>query len=94
MSEQLEFNKTPDEGGMVLRSKQMDLDAGWLGRCFGSGKNAPMNIAGTLVLLLAASGIAVLFFQSAIAAAEYWKIIVPLLTLVMGFVFGKSSKEP
>lgn len=94
MSDQLEFNKTPDEGGMVLRSKQMDLDAGWLGRCFGSGKNAPMNIAGTLVLLLAASGITVLFFQSAIPAADYWRIIVPLLTLVMGYVFGKSSKEP
>ena len=93
MSDQLEFNKTPDEGGMVLRSKQMDLDAGWLGRCFGSGKNAPMNIAGTLVLLLLASGIAVLFFQSAIPASDYWKIIVPLLTLVMGYVFGKSSKE-
>lgn len=93
MSDNIEFNKEPDQGSMVLRSKQMDLDAGWLGRCFGSGKNAPMNIAGTLVLILAASGIAVLFLQSAIPATEYWKIIVPLLTLVIGYVFGKSSKD-
>ena len=93
MSENIQFNKEPDEGGIVLRSKQMDLDAGWLGRCFGSGKNAPMNIAGSLVLLLTASGVAVLFLQAAIPAAEYWKIIVPLLMLVMGYVFGKSSKE-
>ena len=91
MSDHLEFNKTPDEGGMVLRSKQMDLDSGWLGRCFGSGNNAPTNIAGALVIFLLLSGIAVLFLQSAIPPLEYWKIIAPLLTLVLGYLFGKKS---
>jgi hypothetical protein len=88
----IQFNITPDQGAFVLRSKEMDLEAGWLGRFFGSGTTAPLNIAGLLVLLLGGSGVAVLFFQSAIPAGEYWKIIVPLLTLVMGYVFGKSSK--
>jgi hypothetical protein len=88
----IQFNTTPDQGAFVLRSKEMDLEAGWLGRFFGSGTTAPLNIAGLLVLLLGGSGVAVLFFQSAIPAGEYWKIIVPLLTLVMGYVFGKSSK--
>lgn len=93
MSDNIEFNTKPDEGHFVLRSKQMDLEAGWLGRCFGSGKNAPLNIAGILVVALVLSGIATLFVQTSIAAADYWRLIVPLLTLVMGFVFGKSSRE-
>ena len=44
-----------------------------------------------MVVLLVGSGVAVLFLQSAIPASDYWKIIVPLLTLVMGYVFGKGS---
>ena len=88
----IQFNTTPDQGAFVLRSKEMDLEAGWLGRFFGSGETAPLNIAGLLILLLGGSGVAVLFLQSAIPAGEYWKIIVPLLSLVMGYVFGKSSK--
>lgn len=91
MTNEIELVGKGDDSPIVLRSKQMDLEAGWLGRCFGSGRNAPMNIAGLFVLLLAGSGIIVLFVTSAIPAAEYWKIIVPLLTLVMGYVFGKGS---
>jgi hypothetical protein len=88
----IQFNKTPDENQFVLRSKEMDLEAGWLGRCFGTSKNAPLNIAGLVVLTLVATGVATLFLQSALSAAEYWKIAVPLITLVMGFIFGKSPK--
>ena len=93
MAENIEYNKTPDQEAFVLRSKQMDLEAGWLGKCFGSRANAPLNIAGLLVVLLVGSGILVLFLQSAIPSPEYWKVIVPLLTLVMGYVFGKGSKD-
>lgn len=87
----IQFNKEPDQDTFVLSSKKMDLDAGWLGRLFGASNNAPLNIAGLMVLLLVGSGVVVLFLQSAIPAGEYWKIIVPLLTLVMGYVFGKGS---
>jgi len=93
MASEIEYNKAPDPNQFVLRSKEMDLEAGWLGRCFGTSKNAPLNIAGLVVALLVGSGVAVLFFQSAIPAAEYWKITVPLITLVMGFIFGKGSKD-
>jgi hypothetical protein len=92
-NEKIQFNTEPDQDVFVLRSKKMDLDAGWLGRCFGASNNAPLNIAGLLVVLLVGSGVAVLFFQSAIPAGDYWKIIVPLLTLVMGYVFGKGSQH-
>ncbi len=93
MTDKIVFNKTPDQNQFVLRSKEMDLEAGWLGRCFGTGKNAPLNIAGLVVVLLVGAGLAVLFLQSAIPAPEYWKIAVPLITLVMGFIFGKGSKD-
>jgi hypothetical protein len=89
----IEFNKTPDENQFVLRSKEMDLEAGWLGRCFGTGANAPLNIAGLVVVLLVGAGLAVLFLPSAIPASDFWKLAVPLITLVMGFIFGKGAKN-
>jgi hypothetical protein len=76
----IQFNTTPDQGAFVLHSKEMDLEAGWLGRFFGSGTTAPLNIAGLLVFLLGDSGVAVLFFQNAIPTNEYWKIFVSLST--------------
>ncbi len=91
--QKIEYNVTPAPDTFVLRAKEMDLEAGWLGRCFGGRSNAPMNIAGLLVVLLLGSGIAVLFFQNAMGAADYWKTIVPLVTLVMGYVFGKGGKD-
>jgi hypothetical protein len=91
MADKIQYNTEPDQDAFVLRSKKMDLEAGWLGKCFGGSSNAPLNIAGLLVVLLVGSGVSVLFFQSAIPASDYWKIIVPLLTLVMGYVFGKGS---
>ncbi len=89
----IEFSRVPVDSALVLRSKEMDLEAGWLGRCFGAASNAPMNIAGVVVLLLVLSGLLVLFVRSAVPAGEYWKIIAPLITLVLGYMFGKSTKE-
>lgn len=36
-----------------LEHKRMSLDAGWLGKIFGSASYAPTNIAGFVVCLLA-----------------------------------------
>lgn len=91
MADEFKISPSSEESPLALRSKQMDLEAGWLGKAFGSGANAPMNIAGVLVVVLMSSGIATLFIESSIPASEYWKIIVPLLTLVMGYVFGKGT---
>ncbi|WP_155630046.1 hypothetical protein [Burkholderia cepacia] len=87
----IHFNKSPDDNQFVLRSKEMDLAAGWLGKCFGTGTNAPLNIAGFVISLLVIAGLVVLFVPSAIPAADFWKISVPLITLVMGFIFGKGT---
>ncbi len=91
MDNEFNISPSPENNPLALRSKQMDLEAGWLGKAFGSGANAPMNIAGVLVIVLLFSGIAALFIKTAITAADYWKIIAPLLTLVMGYMVGKGS---
>ena len=92
MSEPIRIDSHPDANEYVsLRSKEMDLQAGWLGRCFGSSGNAPLNIAGLLVALLLVSGIIVLFVESVFPAKESWDTIVPLLTLALGYLFGKSG---
>lgn len=93
MGEEIQFNKTPDQNHLVLRSKEMDLEAGWLGVCFGTSKNAPLNIAGLIVVVLVFAGVVVLFVPGNLLAADYWKIAVPLITLVMGFIFGKGGKD-
>lgn len=80
-------NVTPVE----LRSKEMDLEHGHLGKLFGNSRNAPFNIAGCVVLLLIASGIGMSFFPALIAPKEYWGIVVPIITLVLGYLFGKNS---
>ncbi len=52
-----------------------------------------MNIAGLVVAVLICAGVVMLFVPTVIPALEYWKIAIPLITLVMGFIFGKGSKE-
>jgi hypothetical protein len=91
MLNEIQFNKTPDQNQFVLKVKEMDLEAGWLGKCFGTSKNSPLNIAGFVLIILVVAGVLVLFIQSSIAAIDYWKIVSPLIALVMGFVFGKGS---
>lgn len=92
MNEQIHFNKTPQEAENLI-SKRMDLEAGFLGKFFGSHANAPMNIAGMLLVLLFGSGVTVLFVPSTMSASDYWKIIAPITTLVIGYMFGKSAKD-
>lgn len=82
-----------ERSSIELQSKAMDLESGWLGRCFGSARNAPLNIAGLAVALLLGTGVLLLFIDSkAMAAVEYWKLMVPILTLILGYLFGKKSE--
>lgn len=73
-------------------TKRLTLETGWLGRVIGSSKNAPNNIAFLVVVLLIVSGIVVNFVYPN-DRVEYWKLILPVLTLTLGYLFGKNSKE-
>lgn len=93
MADKIEYSNSSDSERLVVQTHELFLNAGWLGRCFGAAKNAPLNIAGLVVIVLLGSGVALLFVdRPAIPAGEYWKIVaVPLFSLALGYLFGKSS---
>jgi hypothetical protein len=63
---------------------------GWLTRVFGSPSYAANNVAFTVLVLLFAAG-----FAFGIAypneRLDFWKLILPIITLTIGYVFGKNS---
>ena len=78
-----------------LAAKKMYLESGWLGRFFGNRANAPSNIAGLVLIVLLLSAIArtvIPYGEKVLMPTEdYWQIIVPLATLILGYLFGKRS---
>ena len=69
----------------------MSLEAGILGRFFGSASRAPTSIAGIIALLLTLACIVSLFVPTNILASELWKLVLPVITAVLGYLFGKST---
>lgn len=83
----IEYNDDPTANEHLLKVKKMDLDSGWLGKFFGGPTHSPMNIAGLLIVLLVFTGIIMsLFIKS---SDEYWTNIIPVVTLALGYLFGK-----
>ncbi len=74
-----------------IEHTRMSLEAGWLGKVFGSSTNAPTNIAGFILFLFFLSIMIVLFFQTRMEAVEYPKLVLPVITLVLSYLFGKST---
>jgi hypothetical protein len=66
----------------ALKSKQMDIDAGWLGKFFGNSSNAPTNIAGITIFLM----IGIPFVSDL-----EWEQSLPIITLALGYIFGKNT---
>jgi|SRR6516162_5701573 len=71
--------------------RKMKLEAGCIGRVFGIGVNAPVNVAALTLTIVLAVGVIALCFRN--NTTEVWKIIAPIITLVVGFVFGKNSER-
>jgi len=75
----------------ALEERGMTLEAGVLGRFFGSATRAPTSIAGIVVLLLTVAGILSLFVPTNIPSAELWKLVLPVITAILWHLFGKST---
>lgn len=90
--EKLQFSHEDPEKKFALETKKMDLEAGQLGRFFGTGRSVSLNVAGATVLLLILSGIIVAFGTPSVFALDYWKITTPIITGALGFMFGKDFK--
>jgi hypothetical protein len=68
----------------------MTLEAGWLGKIFGSATNAPMNIAGVVLSAFILAIFLILLIHTRMEPVEYLKLILPVITRVLGYLFGKS----
>ena len=95
MSEQRQFND--QDPSIVLVAKKMELESGWLGKFFGNKANAPSNVSGLVLIVLLLSGIVMIVLPYedhnalSVTPKEYWEIIVPIVTLILGYMFGKRS---
>jgi len=73
------------------------LDAGILGRFFGSTRNAPVYIASFVAILMLISGIVYSFcatkYQFKLEVKDYWAIITPFITTALGFIIGKRMED-
>lgn len=78
---------------LEMEAKKMDyeLAPGWLGRVIGSSKNAGNNIAFAAVMAVIVAGIIASFFPG--DRVEFWRTIVPIITLALGYVFGQNAKS-
>lgn len=92
MSDQLKYNEDPKHAENLLQSEKMKLDAGTLGGFFGSPQRAASSIACITIFLLTCSGILAMFVGCNISTSEYWKIITPIITLALGYLFGRMNE--
>ena len=65
------------------------LDIGFLGRFFGTGNNASTKIAG-IVLIAIIISILIVWFSDHSFLLPYCQISVPVITLTLGYLFGKK----
>jgi hypothetical protein len=76
-----------------IEHTRMSLEAGWLGKIFGSKTNAPTNIAGFVVCFLTVTIVVIglLLVPSKIPAMDFLNMVIPIITFAMGYLFGKST---
>lgn len=91
MTESITFNPREPDKETYLRLREMDRASGWLGMVFGDSTNAPINIAGLVVGLVVIAALIMTVWPGGNAAAEGWKVMTPIITMVLGFMFGKRS---
>jgi hypothetical protein len=74
----------------ALEERRMSLESGWLGTVFGSAASAPTNIAGFVVCLLVI--IISIVGLLKLPTAEFIERVIPIITLALGYLFGKKSE--
>jgi hypothetical protein len=74
-----------------LDARRMDYEEnpGWIGRVIGSSKAAANNIAFVAVFLTLLAGCLSFVFPA--QSGDIWKTLVPVVTLALGYIFGKNS---
>lgn len=77
-------------------AKMKNKDLGWIGFIFGSSENASKNIAALICLILVIGAIVFSCFIYNCGSDNsfiqtIWDIILPVVTLSLGYIFGKKE---
>lgn len=86
-----DYRRYYDQSQGQIALMKAKREGGWLSIIFGDAKSAPLNIAGLTVVLLVGGWVALVFTLDAGQRAENVKLLLPVLTAVIGYVFGKKT---
>jgi hypothetical protein len=84
--------KAPDNmDGLGVNLAERKLEAGVIGKLFGTGDNAAKNTAGIVILILILGGLIGYFYNK--DGGKLFDIVVPIVTLGLGYLFGEKMAE-
>lgn len=96
------FNKLNDEQKTIVlngnnKSRIKDKEAGLLGKLLGSNtKNASIHIALILCVILLVICMVDMghsFYTNKSITSEIWNLVFPIITLSLGYIFGKGDEK-
>lgn len=104
MPDQINLPKDKELAKQVLDSHNelthKKVEQGFLGRIWGSSKSIPNNLAALLIVVLLVTGVGYTFLnvaspesQSGLSIKDLWAIIIPLITLAIGYLFGEKANK-
>lgn len=82
----------PQTKGGSIDLKHKIIDAGVLGKFFGMGDHAARNVTGlVIIVLIIIIGVSFFLYSGDVKVIEFIKMISPIITLGLGYLFGKNS---
>lgn len=95
LKEQHEHEERMAEMQYQHEAKLNNQALGWFGRMFGSQENSSRNITGIICLSFVAGATLtslVVYFckDNTVFVKEMWEVICPIITLSLGYLFGKK----
>jgi len=85
---EINLNRTPHHKDYPLEHAK--LEAGWVGKFFGTGNNASTNIAGIILIGIIVS-IIIIWLSDHSFLIPYCEKAIPVITLTLGYLFGKNA---
>ena len=94
----IESNNELEKIRLENEKQKSNNELGILGKFFGSGNSLSKNIAGITICILLIIGTIYTFIllfkedkSNDLPIKEFWGVILPLITLTIGYLFGKKE---
>jgi hypothetical protein len=82
-----------EQAALEHRLRENGQNLGWLGKFFGSGPNAPTNIAGFVVVACLIGIFATFLKDPNPQTGELQKLLLGVMLTALGYLFGSNSKK-